>query len=150
MNVAKDKKRRQARILELIASRTVGSQSEIVSLLREKEIVATQASISRDIRELGLIKLDGSYIHANGISQIGAESPATRNESIISITPVGANLIVVNTRPGNANAIAESLDSLRQPDMVGSIAGDNTIFIAVLSRAAQGRIMAILRSPRLR
>ena len=150
MRMGTEKKQRQARILELISNHSVGSQAEIVSLLRHDEITATQASISRDIRELGLIKLEGSYVRANGSARDGLGIAAERNELVISITPVGANLIVVRTRTGAASVIAAQLDAQHSSDIVGTLAGDDTIFVAVLSRAAQGRIMAILRSPMLR
>lgn len=145
-----DKKLRQARILDLLKQRPVASQSEIVTLLRDSRIDATQASISRDIRELGLIKMGGTYVRA--LQNGHAESPGgpNKNELIDSITPAGANLIVVRTPIGAASIVAAQLDRERGPDIVGTIAGDDTIFIAVLSRAAQGRVMSILRSIHLR
>lgn len=146
-----NKARRQEHILQLISKHPVASQFELVRLLRENEISAAQASVSRDIRELGLIKVDGSYVQLSPSATSGANGSAHgRNELITSITPVGANLIVVRTKVGAASVVAAQLDSQRSPEIIGTLAGDDTIFIAIRSRAAQGRVSALLRSPALR
>jgi transcriptional regulator of arginine metabolism len=148
----RDRVSRQAALLRLVKRRTVVSQQEMVRLLRETGFSATQSTISRDVRELGLVRAEGRYVPA---ASLGTEPPddaptSFRNELIISTEPVGANLIVVRTPPGGANAVAVELDRKGLPEIAGTVAGDDTIFVALRSRAAQGRLLPLLRagSPR--
>ena len=83
-----------------------------------------------------------------GPDQSGAARGALENELIISVEPVGANLIVVRTPPGGANAVAVEWDAKHVPEIAGTVAGDDTIFIAVRSRSAQGRLLAMLGGAR--
>lgn len=143
-----NKRRRQAAVLELVRSRPVANQAELVRLLGEQGIAATQASVSRDVRELGLVKLGGRYIPAVGVREGGPAAGEHRPESelVTRIEPVGANLIIVRTKMGGANAVAVEIDRLTSDEIAGTLAGDDTIFVAVRSRAAQGRVVALLRS----
>lgn len=138
-----DKGRRQKALLAIIRARAVGNQVEIVRRLQQTGIDATQASVSRDIRELGLVKVKGRYGTAERMFG-GGESNG--NELITMIEAVGANMIVVRTLVGSANAVAVELDRMDVPEIVGTVAGDDTFFVAVKSRTAQGRVTAILKS----
>lgn len=141
-----DKAKRQALVRELIETHEITSQEQIVQLLSEQGVIATQASISRDVRELGLIKVHGRYVALQRLSGESA-GPAglIDRELVIDMAPVGANLIVVRTQPAAASSVAAQIDAAGLHDVVGTIAGDDTIFIAVPSRVAQGRVLAWLK-----
>ncbi len=138
---------RQAALLKLVQRRRLSSQDEMVKLLRKSGFDVTQASVSRDVRELGLVRMNGHYVTTAGIAT--AESPNGAiphgSELIISAEPVGANLVVIRTPPGAAGTVAVELDGMGEPEIAGTIAGDDTIFVAVRSRAAQGRVLALLK-----
>lgn len=127
---------RQNKILEIINNNEVETQDKLASLLKENGYDVTQATISRDIKELQLIKVlsnTGKYKYALGNS---IETPISDRfikifkETIRSVVP-SYNLIVVKTLSGCANAAGEAIDSLNFPHVVGSIAGDNTLMIIV-------------------
>jgi transcriptional regulator of arginine metabolism len=134
---------RQNAIQAIIQQRRVQSQADLVAQLRKSGICSTQASVSRDIRELGLAKVGGRYVAAGGSS--GGAHVDSFDELITSVDPVGANLIVIKTRSGAANAVAERIDVGCDAHIAGTVAGDNTIMVAVRSRSAQGRVLAALR-----
>jgi len=142
----KRKRQRQTALLHLARQRGATSQLEIVRMLRKQGIAATQTSVSRDLRELGLVKVQGRYVPAARVLRVGPHPPAEGplHELITQAEPVGANLIVVRTRVGAANAVAAELDETHAPDIAGTLAGDDTIFVAVRSRSAQGRVLAML------
>lgn len=141
------KPERQAALLKLIRKQSAASQSEIVEELQVRGFSATQASISRDLRELGLVKIDGHYRMLDRAAAANTAPSDPLNELITAVEPVGANLIIVRTKPGAASAIAAVIDNQSAADVAGTIAGDDTIFIAVRSRSAQGRAIAALRRP---
>ena len=123
-------------IIRLISTRDIETQEELASLLRGLGYKVTQATVSRDIRELHLIKVsdqNGSFKYAKPERQDTAVSE--RMTRILSDSLIGAvssgNLIVVKTLSGSANVAAEAIDTLGWPEILGTIAGDNTIFVAV-------------------
>lgn len=125
---------RQAKILELIDKNVVETQEELAEKLKEQGMDVTQATVSRDIKELRLIKVmseDGRYKYAS-ISQSDASISnkllTIFTESYVS-SDFGNNIVVVKTLPGMAQASASAIDSLRLSDIVGTIAGDDTIMI---------------------
>lgn len=140
-----DKLERQQRILRLVRERAIRSQQEIVGIMAAEGFGATQASISRDIRELGLVKVGGRYHSPGAMEEPPAAGRDPLFELITGIVPVGANLIVLRTRAGGANSVAAALDARSMPEVVGTVAGDDTIFIAVRSRSDQGRLYARIR-----
>lgn len=128
---------RQAMILELIEQHEIETQEELAEYLRQHNYKVTQATVSRDIKELRLIKSlseDGlAYKYATvDNAETGLQERFNRifSQSVVSITSAG-NLIVIKTITGSASASAEAVDSMRWPEIAGTIAGDNTIFIAV-------------------
>jgi transcriptional regulator of arginine metabolism len=141
-----DKRTRQTALLDLTRDRSVATQEEMVALLRERGFLSTQSSISRDVRELGLVRINGRYVPAAAATadESAKRLPDYDNELIMYVEPVGANLIVVKTPPGSASPVAIDMDRLGSPDIVGTVAGDDTVFVAVRSRAAQGRVVALL------
>lgn len=134
----------------MVRKERIASQDEFVSRLNQAGFAVNQASVSRDLRELGVVKLRGRYVLPAALPAIpttGASSAA--NALIIEATPVGANLVVVRTVVGAASAVAARLDRRNLGDVAGTLAGDDTIFVAVRSRAAQGRVLALFRSGEL-
>lgn len=122
------KRNRQERILQIIATKQVATQQELARELARQGIDATQSSVSRDIVELGLTKLNGYYT---------APQPALSGGPVVEIASAGDNLIVVKTDIGQAPSAALAIDRAKMEEIVGTIAGDDTIFIAVKSLEAQ-------------
>lgn len=127
---------RHAMIGKIITSQDVETQEEIARLLRERGFSVTQATVSRDIKELRLIKVltaDGGYRYAT-VEKAEADMQDRFNRmfanSVLSVVTAG-NIIVIKTLAGSAPAAAEAVDALKWPEIAGSIAGDNTIFVAV-------------------
>jgi transcriptional regulator of arginine metabolism len=138
-----EKHGRQTALLRLVRGQPVANQHEMVRLLKTTGISATQTSVSRDVRELGLIKAGGRYLPVARLTAAPNESPL--NELIIRIEPVGANLIVVRTRIGAASAVAVEIDRAADAVIAGTVAGDDTVLVAVRSRSAQGHALGLLR-----
>jgi transcriptional regulator of arginine metabolism len=142
-----DKVRRQAVLLRLVRQRALARQEEIVAQMRRAGFEVTQASISRDIHELGLVKVDGRYLpRANLAANAPPNVPAAVVGMVIGVEPVGANLVVVRTTSGTASTVAVAIDEQALGGVAGTIAGDDTIFVAVRSRPAQMRVIEVLRS----
>jgi transcriptional regulator of arginine metabolism len=139
-----DKEKRQKALLGLVRSGHADSQQELVEALVRQGLHATQASVSRDIRELGVLKVGGRYALAPPAPRAQARPPVEA-QTVVSISPVGSNLLVIKTAPGGAPIAASFLDRARRPELVGSVAGDDTIFLATRSRADQGRLMLWLK-----
>lgn len=143
------KQGRQSMILELIDSHDVETQDELSTLLKEKGFEVTQATISRDIKELKLIKVqseNAAYKYAaSGRETMGKLDVFKRvfRDTVISVE-IAASLVVVRTMTGSANAAAEAIDELDVPEVAGTIAGDNTIFVAVREEGMQNRIIEVL------
>jgi transcriptional regulator of arginine metabolism len=120
---------RQKRILSLIRAKPIGTQEELKSLLERAGVPATQSSVSRDLEELGIIKQRGHYTvpKANGAGASG----------LLSVERAGDNLLVARTEPGLASAVAVQIDGEAIPEVVGTLAGEDTIFVAVQDAKAQ-------------
>lgn len=143
------KQGRQSMILELIDSHDVETQDELSILLKEKGFEVTQATISRDIKELKLIKVQsdsGAYKYAaSGKETLGKLDIFKRvfRDTVLSVETAGS-LVVVRTMTGSANAAAEAIDEMDVPEVAGTLAGDNTIFVAVRKEGMQDRVVEIL------
>ncbi len=144
------KSNRQNEILQIIALRDIETQEELAAALRERGYQVTQATVSRDIREMRLIKAaarSGGFKYAKPERhEIAVSERLIRilNDSLISVDASG-NLIVVKTLSGSANVAAEALDNLGWPEILGTIAGDNTIFMAVRNESDTAEITARIR-----
>lgn len=130
------KEQRHRKIFELIKEYEIGTQEELADRLIESGFIVTQATVSRDIRELGLTKIpvDGKTQRYVAVPN----SEAIMNEKLLRILKDGfisadtaQNLLVIKTVSGMAMAVAAALDALKWQEIVGSIAGDDTIFCAV-------------------
>ena len=140
-----DRRKRHLKILELISTRAIHTQEDLAEALSAAGWEVTQSSVSRDIAALRLVKVDGAYRRPpRGAS---TQDPDERRvaESVLSSEPAGDALIVLHTPPGDANRVGVALDRLAWPDVVGTIAGDDTIFLAVRDNAAQRRVLREVR-----
>lgn len=129
------KKKRHDKILEIITNNEIETQGELAQLLRSSGFKVTQATVSRDIREMGLVKVASS----SGKQKYEAAQPSNEEQnrfirvlrdSVLSVD-CAQNLLVIRTGSGMAMAAAAALDHLDFPEVVGSIAGDDTIMAAV-------------------
>lgn len=129
------KSKRQQKILELIDLHNINTQEELISRLNDAGYAATQATISRDIRELKLVKTmmaDGMYKYVHPTKR---EPPAPRfnsalAESILRIDSAG-NMIVIRTYPGMAQPVASCIDAIGNADILGSVGGDDTVIVVI-------------------
>ena len=137
------KSKRHEVIVKMIAAQNIETQEELARALREYGFSVTQATVSRDIKELRLIKVltpEGRYKYATaGRAEADLQERFIQmfENCVLSVASAG-HLIVVKTITGSASAAGEAIDSLRWPEILGTIAGDNTVFIAIHDeRAAQ-------------
>lgn len=123
------KKRRQQKILEIINAKRVATQGELAGELVRHGIDATQSSVSRDIAELSLAKTNGYYSVPGPVAKVGGP--------VLELDTAGDNLIVVKTDVGLAQPAALVIDRAKLDEVVGTLAGDDTILVAVKNAAAQ-------------
>ncbi|HKP85946.1 MAG TPA: hypothetical protein VJZ26_07620 [Blastocatellia bacterium] len=123
---------RQDTILRIISARRIATQQELAEELARRGIDATQSSVSRDIVELGLTKIKGRYT---------APQPALDGGPIVGIETSGDNLIVVKTEIGQANPAAILIDRAKIDEVIGTVAGDDTILVAVKNLDGQRMAM---------
>ncbi len=140
-----DRHKRQLKILELISRRPIHTQEELAAALSAEGWDVTQSSVSRDITALRLVKVDGAY--RRPIATVPDENPDLRRlqDSVLGAEPAGDALVVLHTPPGEANGAGVALDRLAWPDVVGTIAGDDTLFLAVTDKGAQRRVLKELK-----
>ena len=140
------KQGRQSTILEIVENHDVETQEQLSEILGSMGFEVTQATISRDIKELKLVKVQGeggAYKYAvAGKGQLGKLDVFKRvfRETVVSVEQA-ASLVVVRTMTGSANAAAEAIDEIDMPEVAGTLAGDNTIFIAVKQEGMQKKVV---------
>jgi transcriptional regulator of arginine metabolism len=124
-----NKKERQQKILSLIRAKPIGTQENLRALLERSGVPATQSSVSRDLEELGVVKQHGYYTlpRTNGAAARG----------LLSLDHAGDSLVIARTFPGLASAVTVEIDAAAIPEIVGTIAGEDTIFIAARDAKAQ-------------
>lgn len=139
------KHERQARLLALIGATEIGTQEELVAGLVAQGLAVTQATVSRDIKELGIIKVmaaSGAQKYVP-LDRTGEVSPG-RLLKVFSEAAVSCdsalNTVVMRTLPGMAQACGSAIDSMRLDDILGSLAGDDTVFIVARTEAAASEI----------
>lgn len=141
-----DRRKRHLKILELISTRAIHTQEDLAASLAEEGWDVTQSSVSRDIASLGLIKVAGAYRRPESDAAFSGDPDERRiADGVIGIDSAGSALIVVHTPPGEANRVGAALDRLAWPEVLGTIAGDDTIFLAVRDATAQRRAIAQIR-----
>jgi transcriptional regulator of arginine metabolism len=137
---------RRTAIMRILRGGVVRRQSDLAQLLRRDGFEVTQSSVSRDLRELGVLKASGRYLlppdevsRANG--DFGALAQFVR-----AVRPAGSSITVIRTTIGAAPSVAVALDKAEWPEVVGTISGDDTIFVATQDARAQQRLIARLDS----
>jgi transcriptional regulator of arginine metabolism len=136
---------RRAAILRIIGESTVRNQDELVKILHKQGFDATQSSVSRDLRELGVAKAGDRYILP------AQDAAATHNpfaavaRFVLEIKTAGSSLTVLKTMTGTAQSVAVAIDSSDWPEVVGTISGDDTIFIATDEPKDQKKLRERLR-----
>lgn len=139
------KVQRQRRIADWLRDEAVGSQEELVTRLSETGITATQATVSRDLIDLGAVKQKrGGAIRYVLPDQVESGHAAGKLDRLLaewadSIVTAG-NLLVIRTPPGSANLVANALDAAGLPEVAGTIAGDDTIFVALADGVSPGAV----------
>ena len=128
------KAKRQKVLNEVIRAQNIATQEELLSEMNHLGISTTQASLSRDITELGILKENGFYVlHSSSLFQ-GNAIP------ILSIHQAGSNLLIVKTAAGFASTVAIGIDEAKMNGVVGTIAGDDTVFVAIHQQRKMGPI----------
>lgn len=137
-----DRRKRHLKILELISTRPIRTQDELAEALATEGWKVTQSSVSRDITVLKLVKVDGAYQRPARIIP-PPEHPDERRiaEGVLTADPAGDALLVLHTPAGEANRVAVAIDRLAWGDVIGTIAGDDTIFLALKNGAARQRVL---------
>ena len=144
------KKRRHEKIIELIGQYEIETQEELADRLREEGYQVTQATVSRDIRELKLSKISGGNGRQQYIAftreevHLGDKYIRVLREGYVSMD-LAQNLLIMKTVSGMAMAVAAAVDALKLDEIVGCIAGDNTIMMAMRSESAAAQVMDKLR-----
>lgn len=136
------KRARQGKILEVTRNRQVHSQEELSSILRHEGIDVTQATLSRDIRELGLVKLRGGYrVSGESRPELPDEMLRRAFKQFVVQTGVSGNIVMIKTSTGNAHSVCVVLDAAQWPEILGTVAGDDTIFVLLRSNSRGGRVL---------
>ena len=144
------KNSRHTRILEIISEHVIETQDDLMEKLRESGYSVTQATVSRDIKQLGLVKTaskDGGYHYTASGSEGAAGESKLKNimrETVLSAQNA-ENIVVVKTYSGMANAAAAAMDALAGETVIGSIAGDDTIFVVVRNDDEAVRFTAFVK-----
>jgi transcriptional regulator of arginine metabolism len=145
------KRSRQRAILDVVRTRTIRTQDELVSALHRRRLDVTQATVSRDIRELGLLRIagdDGARYVLPG-AEIDERGARVRLHNALREHTQGIEFIdllgVVHAQPGTASLVAVALDNARFDELAGTVAGDDTVLLIARSRPAAQRLMARLR-----
>ncbi len=138
---------RHGRILEIIRKRTVSSQEELCALLRVGGIAVTQSTLSRDIRQLGLVKVQGIY-HLPGIAGGAPPADVLRRSfsQLIVQSGVSGNILMVKTLPGNAHSLGVVLDAAHWPEVMGTVAGDDTVFVLLRNNRLGRKVLRRLEA----
>ncbi len=139
-------------ITSIVEQELVQNQAELVAALGRRGITATQATVSRDVRHLGLVKVatpDGRSRYLSPEATVEIDTPVDAMRALFqqSVTQVekGQALLVVKTSSGFGNAVAASIDRARLPQIVGTVAGDDTILVVLKDNTAQDAVLRQLR-----
>lgn len=149
------KKQRQEKIIEIIREHEVETQEDLARYLNEAGYSVTQATVSRDIREMSLIKMPGIRVKqrytvsteggGGGSSGFGRQYTGVLQDGVVSMEQAG-NLLVVKTVSGMAMAVAAAIDAVKLEGIVGSIAGDDTILCAVKTEEQVASVMESMQA----
>jgi transcriptional regulator of arginine metabolism len=130
---------RRTMLAKIIREQTVGRQTELVAMLRNLGLVATQSSVSRDLRELGVAKVGDRYVLPD-TAAAPKNDFSTLKQFVSARLTAGTNLTVLKTTIGSAQSVAVAIDTARWPEVIGTISGDDTIFIATAGALEQRQL----------
>ena len=136
---------RRSLLSKIIRERAVGRQSELVALLRQFGHASTQSSVSRDLRELGVAKLGDRYVLPE-TAALPKNDFSVLKQFVNAEFTAGSNLTVLKTTVGSAQSVAVAIDTAGWPEVVGTLSGDDTIFIATAGAAEQIKLSQRLRT----
>jgi transcriptional regulator of arginine metabolism len=143
---------RQGQIRNVIRTRAIHTQEELAEALQQLGVQTTQVTLSRDIRELGIVKTPDGYREMEALEERPPtdEDHARRAvEEFLRDVRIAQNLLVLKTDPGNANPLAVALDRAPWPEVVGTVAGDDTVLVvapdSAAAQALQARLNSIIR-----
>jgi transcriptional regulator of arginine metabolism len=140
-----EQRERREAIARLLDRNAIHRQAELVELLRGEGFAATQSSVSRDLRDLGAIKLKNGYSLPKRSDVSNAQALHVVAEFVRDIRTAGPNLLVITTAVGAAQRVAVTLDRIDWPEIVGTLSGDDTIFVATVGSTQQRRLRGRLR-----
>src|SRR2546422_10733607 len=136
------KNARRTRILELVRRHQVSSQEELAVLLERAGIAATQSTLSRDIRELGLVKARGLYRVAGEIDGVPTRDLLSRTfQQLVVERGISGNILLVRTAPGNAHSLGVVLDAARWPEVLGTVADADTVVVLLRNPLAGEQVL---------
>jgi transcriptional regulator of arginine metabolism len=130
---------RRIALAKIIREQAVGRQAELVAMLRKHGHSATQSSVSRDLRELGVAKLGDRYVLPETAAQVKNDF-STLKQFVSAVLTAGTNLTVLRTTVGAAQSVAVAIDTARWSEVIGTISGDDTIFIATAGAREQQKL----------
>ncbi len=140
---------RQGQIRKLIHAKQIHTQEELATELRHVGVPATQVTLSRDIRELGLVKTGAGYVEPGEAASTVRTDVATAVRDTVFDIKVAQNLLVLRTPPAHANAVASALDQAEWPEITGTVAGDDTVLVvtpdAKTAQSLQARFLTFLK-----
>ncbi|HEV2500420.1 MAG TPA: ArgR family transcriptional regulator [Terriglobia bacterium] len=133
---------RRNQILDILRTEAVPTQTGLRTALAQRGIHVTQATVSRDIEELGLVKTREGYKLAGASEAAAPPQPtlAVILKEFLREVRLASNLVIVRTHPGNAHSVAVALDSTGWPEIMGTVAGDDTIFLATAGARQAARV----------
>jgi transcriptional regulator of arginine metabolism len=137
---------RRTAIMKILREQAVGRQADLVRLLRKQGHDATQSSVSRDLRELGVLKAGDRYILMTEVMEPVNDDFSAVAGFVREVKPAGASLTVVRTTIGAAQSVAVAMDRAQWPEVVGTISGDDTIFVATAGAREQQKLLQRLHS----
>ena len=146
------KSQRQAKIMEIITTRNVETQEKLLALLQEGGFRGTQATISRDIKELRIVKeltSLGTYRYSASTNEVGSSFSARLNtifRECVTSFDYAQNIIIIRTLPGLASAAASAIDSMSMNLVVGSLAGDDTVMVVMRDSNAAAAFCGEIRN----
>ncbi len=136
------KKLRHGKIVEIVKRQAVESQEQLSAQLRSADIRVTQSTLSRDIRELGLVKIRGIY----KLPQEAGNAPGPDNlrrsfHQLVMQAQVSGNILMVKTAPGDGHSMGVILDAAQWPEVLGTVAGDDTVFVLLRNSRVGGKVL---------
>lgn len=146
MHTDREQLGRRETIANLLRDSEVRGQADLVRLLRKAGYDVTQSSVSRDLRELGVLKASGRYLLPSEDLTRRQQDFGPLAQFVRELLPAGPSLTVVKTTIGAAQSVAVAIDTARWPEVVGTLSGDDTIFIATRTQRQQTQLLERLRA----